>query len=135
MHICHVVSGLLGGPEVLIAQLANAQHRAGHRLTIVYSSLRDDVAKSRHLFPDNAIFLPWRVGRDISLRSDWSAYHELRDILAGPHPTLFIFTVRRLGRMVGSYAACWDFPELLAARVAVRTGRHWCSRPQHVLFP
>jgi len=88
MHICHVVSGLFGGPEVLIAQLASAQRRAGHRLTIVYSSLRDDLTKSRHLFPDDVTFLPWRVRRDVSLRSDWGAYRELRGILGGVAPDI-----------------------------------------------
>jgi hypothetical protein len=43
MHICHVTSALAGGPATSIGLLSVRQAGAGHEVSLVYSSIRDEV--------------------------------------------------------------------------------------------
>lgn len=65
MHICHVTSALAGGPATSIGLLSARQAEAGHRLSLVYSSSRDEVWVYRKRFDHFHTVLPWRVRRAI----------------------------------------------------------------------
>lgn len=87
MHICHICSGMRGGPEVIVAQLANAQYNAGHSVSVVYSSKRDDVEKFKHLFPANTEYFAWDVERSVGIK-DFRAIKALRAILIRTAPDI-----------------------------------------------
>jgi glycosyltransferase involved in cell wall biosynthesis len=88
IHACHVVAGLKGGPEIIVAQLVHMQKLAGHRVSVVYSPLRDKVEDFGPLFPAGVDFIPWPVGREISVRQDLAAYRTLKSILKDMRPSL-----------------------------------------------
>lgn len=65
MHICHVTSALAGGPATSIGLLSARQAAAGHAVSLVYSSTRDDIWLYRKRFDHFRTVVPWRVGRAI----------------------------------------------------------------------
>lgn len=88
LHVCHVASALKGGSEIMVSQLVTAQCIAGHRVSVVYSPVRDRLEDFRHLFPESVEFIPWEVGREISVSRDYRAYGEIRKILGSLHPAI-----------------------------------------------
>ncbi len=80
MHICHVTSALAGGPATSIALLSARQAEAGHEVSLVYSSVRDEIWPYRKRFDHLRTVLPWRVRRAIG-PGDLQAFVELLKIL------------------------------------------------------
>ena len=88
MHFCHICTGMNGGPQVIVAQLANAQRRAGHRVSVVYTPTRDSEEKFAHLFEPATQFIPWTVAREVGLSSDFRAHRDLYRILKTMSPDI-----------------------------------------------
>lgn len=76
MQICHVTSALAGGPATCIHLLSSHQAKSGHEVSLVYSSVRDDIWPYRKRFDHLRTVVPWRVDRAIGPR-DLAAFAEL----------------------------------------------------------
>lgn len=103
MHICHVTSALAGGPATSIALLSSRQAEAGHQLSLVYSSRRDELWVYRKRFDHFRTVVPWRVGRSIG-PGDALALAELVGILRRLDPDLLHLHCSKagaLGRLAG----------------------------------
>jgi glycosyltransferase involved in cell wall biosynthesis len=88
MHICHVGGALRGGPLTSISQLAKYQIGAGHRVTVIYSSIRDSLSELREALPVAVRLVPWRVGRDIAPAGDARSLIELFRIVRDLRPDI-----------------------------------------------
>lgn len=87
MHICHVTSALAGGPATSVGLLSARQAEAGHEVSLVYSSSRDDVWAYRKRFDHLRNVVPWRVERAIG-PADALAFVELVGILRKLNPDI-----------------------------------------------
>jgi glycosyltransferase involved in cell wall biosynthesis len=87
MHICHVTSALAGGPATSIGWLSARQAAAGHEVSLVYSSRRDEIWPYRKRFDHLRAAIPWRVARSIG-PGDLPALFELVRILRRLAPDL-----------------------------------------------
>jgi glycosyltransferase involved in cell wall biosynthesis len=102
MHICHVTSALAGGPATSIALLSARQAEAGHEVSLVYSSSRDEIWPFRRRFDHLRAAVPWRVGRAIG-PGDLFALAELVQILRRLAPDMVHLHCSKagaLGRLV-----------------------------------
>lgn len=77
MHICHVATGFLGGPEVIVRQLIEMQRAAGHRVTLIYGKTHNGFAAGVQQLPPDLDMVGWDAGREISIRKDSAAYRDL----------------------------------------------------------
>jgi glycosyltransferase involved in cell wall biosynthesis len=81
LHICHITSALRGGPATSLGHLVRHQWAAGCRVSLIYSSVRDDFQDHREGFPEGLKVLPWQVTREINPRTDWKALQQLRELV------------------------------------------------------
>jgi len=88
MHILHFCGALKGGPLTAIAEWTRQQIAAGHRVSLVYSPLRDPLDSFRaDLSPEVALF-PLDVRRDIHPISDFRACLRLAGMLRDIRPDI-----------------------------------------------
>lgn len=98
MHICHVTSALAGGPATSIGLLSARQAEAGHRLSLVYSSSRDEVWAYRKRLDHFQTVVPWRVRRAIG-PGDALAFIELLGILRRLDPDILHLHCSKAGAL------------------------------------
>lgn len=77
MHIVHVATGFLGGPEVIVRQLIEMQKAAGHRVTLIYGRTHNGFEAGIKQLPPDLDMFPWDAGREISFTKDRLAYRDL----------------------------------------------------------
>lgn len=105
MHVCHVTSALAGGPSTSIGLLSARQAAAGHEVSLVYSSRRDDIWPYRKRYDHFRAVVPWRVGRSIG-PSDIGAFFELVRILRRLAPDIVHLHCSKAGAL-GRIACRW----------------------------
>jgi hypothetical protein len=74
MHIVHVATGFLGGPEVIVRQLIEMQRAAGHHVTLIYGKTHNGFEAGIKQLPPDLDMIGWDAGREISLVKDSAAY-------------------------------------------------------------
>ncbi|HKU55080.1 MAG TPA: glycosyltransferase [Rhizomicrobium sp.] len=77
MHIVHFCGALKGGPLSAIAEWLRQQLAAGHKVSLIYSPLRDPVESFRNDLPQDVALIPLQVHREIDLGSDLAAVRQL----------------------------------------------------------
>lgn len=88
LHICHVALALKGGPLTLISDWIREQVRLGHRVSLVYSPLRDDVTEIQAVIPADVLLIPLAVSREVRPERDVRSVAALRRVLAGLRPDI-----------------------------------------------
>ncbi|MBU6473149.1 MAG: glycosyltransferase, partial [Alphaproteobacteria bacterium] len=88
MHFCHIVTGLLAGPEVIVRQLLEAQMSAGHRVSLIFSTLHGGDDRVIQNLPRGADLVRWDALRSIDLGRDYQSLKELLGILRQLRPDL-----------------------------------------------
>jgi glycosyltransferase involved in cell wall biosynthesis len=86
MHIIHFCGALRGGPLSAIAEWSRPQVAAGHRVSLVYSPLRDSVEDFRGDLSPQIELLPLAVRRDIHPLSDLQACRAFAALLRKLQP-------------------------------------------------
>jgi glycosyltransferase involved in cell wall biosynthesis len=74
MHIVHIATGFLGGPEVIVHQLIKMQQAAGHRVTLIYGKFHNGFAAGVGQLPPGLDVIGWDADRAISFGADRAAY-------------------------------------------------------------
>jgi glycosyltransferase involved in cell wall biosynthesis len=77
MHIVHIATGFLGGPEVIVRQLIEMQRAAGHRVTLIYGKTHNGFEAGIGQLPPDLDMIGWEAGREISFAKDHAAYRDL----------------------------------------------------------
>jgi glycosyltransferase involved in cell wall biosynthesis len=104
MHILHFCGALKGGPLTAIAEWTRQQTAAGHRVSLVYSPLRDPLDGFRaDLAPEVALF-SLDVRRDIHPISDFRACLRLAEMLRVIRPDILHLHSSKAGA-IGRIAA------------------------------
>ena len=96
MHICHVISGLWGGPATSLTWLCAEQKRQGHRITLIYSLRFDPISCYDKLTTNVDDAREWQVRRQIGWH-DWRAYRELKRMLADVQPDILYLHCSKAG--------------------------------------
>jgi hypothetical protein len=124
MHICHVTGALAGGPATSIGLLSARQAGAGHEVSPVCSSIRDEVWPYRKRFDHFRAAIPWRVGRSIGPR-DLPAFFELVRILRRLAPDIVHLHCSKAGALGRLAARTVGLPAVYSPRgvAFVRTDR------------
>lgn len=115
LHLCHIVTGLLGGPAASVKYLTEAQLRAGHRVTVVYTPERDDPQAVRALFDPRVAVVPWRVKREIG-PGDLPALLRLVRLLAEMAPTVVHLHCSKAGALGRVAASLLRIPNVYSPR-------------------
>ncbi len=88
MHIVHIAGALMGGPLSAITQWTRLQIEAGHRVSLIYSPLRDPVESFHAALPAEVALYPLDMRRDIHPVSDIRAIITLARLLRSLHPNI-----------------------------------------------
>jgi glycosyltransferase involved in cell wall biosynthesis len=86
MHIVHVAGALKGGPLSAIAEWTKLQTVAGHRVSLIYSPLRDPPESFRGNFPPEVELYALDIPRDIHPVNDFRACRSLTRVLGIMQP-------------------------------------------------
>jgi glycosyltransferase involved in cell wall biosynthesis len=105
MHICHVATGFLGGPEVIVRQLVEMQRAAGHRVTLIYGKTHNGFEAGIKQLPSNLEMIGWDAGREISFAKDKAAYRDLVNHLRNLRPDVVHMHNAKAGAL--GRIACW----------------------------
>jgi glycosyltransferase involved in cell wall biosynthesis len=124
MHISHVTSALAGGPATSLGLLSAQQAKDGHKVSLVYSSIRDEIWPYRRRFDHVHKVVPWRVARSIGLR-DVLALVELVRILDRLAPDIVHLHCSKAGALGRLAARTLAIPAVYSPRGVsfVRTDR------------
>ncbi len=106
MHIVHVATGFLGGPEVIVRQLIEMQQAAGHRVTLIYGRMHNGFVAGTGQLPPGLDMIPWDAGREISLSADRAALHVLIGHLRALKPDVVHMHNAKAGAL-GRVACRW----------------------------
>ena len=77
MHIVHFCGALKGGPLSAIAEWTRQQLAAGHKVSLLYSPLRDSLTSIQIDLPPEVALIPLDVHREIDFSSDFAAVRRL----------------------------------------------------------
>jgi glycosyltransferase involved in cell wall biosynthesis len=88
MHIVHIAGALMGGPLSAITEWTRLQVKAGHRVSLIYSPLRDPVESFRAALPAEVALYPLDMRRDIHPIADFRATRATAKLLRSLHPDI-----------------------------------------------
>jgi glycosyltransferase involved in cell wall biosynthesis len=130
MHIVHFCGALKGGPLSAIAGWTRQQIIAGHRVSLVYSPLRDPVESYRGDLDPRIALIPLDVRREIDPIGDYRACCALATILRQIKPDVLHLHSSKAGA-IGRVAA-WlvGIPAIYSTHgmAYLRTDVGWATR-------
>jgi len=130
MYIVHFCGALKGGPLSAIAEWTRQQIIAGHRVSLVYSPLRDPVESFRGDLDARIGLIPLDVRREIDPAGDYRACRRLATILRQIRPDVLHLHSSKAGA-IGRVAA-WrvGVPAIYSTHgmAYLRTDVGWATR-------
>src|ERR1700753_3769543 len=103
MNICHVVTGLSVGTEVIVRQLAAMQVKAEHRVTVLYSATHGGLSGKQ---TEGVDFVQWDAGRAIDPMRDFQMLLQLVSRLQSIAPDVVHLHNAKAGAL-GRLACRW----------------------------
>ncbi len=88
MHIVHIAGALMGGPLSAITEWTRLQVKAGHRVSLIYSPLRDPVESFRAALPAEVALYALEMRRDIHPIADFRATLAMAKLLHSLRPDI-----------------------------------------------
>jgi glycosyltransferase involved in cell wall biosynthesis len=104
MHIVHFCGALKGGPLSAIAEWSRRQVADGHRVSLIYSPLRDSVEEFRGDLSPQIELIPLEVKREIHLFGDFQACRAFTVLLRKLRPDIIHLHSSKAGA-IGRLAA------------------------------